>query len=106
MSLYTIEIDGRPIMTFAAQDQMEADAFTEADHLQADLMVLEHNKLPLWDGESELFVRKAHPEEEATWEVRLAQSQQKDLDPDPDSFAVFLVEVSDPDDEADEGDAE
>jgi hypothetical protein len=98
MSLYTIEIAGRPIMVFAAQDRMEADAFAKADHLRGDLLVLEHEGRPLWNGQSELFVRETHPEEAARWEIAFAEMRQAGEASEPEDCATFLVEVRDPTD--------
>ena len=106
MPLYTLEINGGPTMVFAAQDQTEADALVKAEWLQTDLMALKHDGIPLWDGEAELFVREARPEEAGKWHTDFARacSEGDAADDDRESWPVFLVAVADPtgDDRPDE----
>ena len=101
MSLFTLEIEGQPIMVFASEDQTTAELFAEAPSLHEDLMAFTHEGHPLWDGEAELSVREAHPEEASDWEAAFARARE-DGDADEgerDSFSVFLVEVNDAADE-------
>lgn len=100
MSLFTLEIERRPIMVFASEDQTTAELFTEDPSLHEDLMVFTHEGQPLWDGEAELSVREAHPQEASDWEAAFARAEEDgggDED-ERDSFTMFLVEVSDPTD--------
>ena len=98
MPLYTIEVNGRPTMVFAAEDRMEADALVEAEWLRSDLRALKHDGLPLWDGEAELVVREAWPEEAGKWDTDFARAcGEGDADDgDRESWPVFLVAVEDP----------
>lgn len=97
MSLFTIEIEGQPIMVFASEDRMTADQFTAESSLHEDLTVFMHEGRSLWDGKAELFVREAHPEEASCWEVAFARARESgDVDADEsDDFAMFLVSVTD-----------
>ena len=74
MGLFTIEAEGRPVMVVAAEDWEEAREFADSEALQADLMVLEHEGRPLWDGEGELLVREARPEEASAWQASFARA--------------------------------
>ena len=97
MSLFTLEIEGRPIMVFAGEDQTTAELFAEEPSLHEDLMAFAHEGKPLWDGEAELSVREAHPEEASDWEAAFA-SAVEDGEADEEEregFVVFLLEVSD-----------
>lgn len=100
MSLHIIEIEGKVVMAFPARDEIEALQFADSGPTQEDLAVLHHNGAPLWNGKDALFVRVAHPEEEAGWEAAFARALHAgDADPeDRDDWVVFLVPVSDPTD--------
>ncbi len=47
MNLYTIEIDRRPIMVFAAEDDGAAEDFAADEDLRAELLGLEHEGEPI-----------------------------------------------------------
>jgi hypothetical protein len=96
VSLYTIEIDGRPILVFAAEDDGAAEDFAADEDLRAELLGLEHEGEPIWDGDGELVVRRAHLEEASEWEGAHAKALLEGAaDEDDEDFAVFLLEVSD-----------
>ena len=101
MALYVIEVDGRGVMIFPAEDEDEADDFAASDPLRDDFRMLRLGTAPLWDGNSTLFVRPAHHEEEEAWRAAFAAALQGgDADPaDREDWAVFLVPVALPDDD-------
>jgi hypothetical protein len=106
MGLFTIEAEGRPVMVLTAEDREEAREFADSEALRADLMVLEHEGRPLWDGGSGLLVREARPGEVSAWQASFARAcADGDADEaDREDWATFLVEVVDPTGGADEGD--
>jgi len=109
MTLYIIEVEGRAVMAFPAEDEFKAYQFAESEATEEDLVVLHHNEAPIWDGESDLFVREAHAEEQAKWETAFAHAlQSSNADPmDRDQWVAFLIPVTDPtdlDDDLDEDD--
>ena len=99
MPLFTLEIAGRPVLVFSEDDRGGAEELV-ASSIGPDLLDFEEEEgRPVWDGEEELSVRDADPEEAARWEQGRAEAQQ-DVDAagdeeKPDGFAVFLIEVVD-----------
>ena len=106
MGLFTIEAEGRPIMVLTAEDWEEAREFADGEALRADLLVLEHEGRPLWDGGSGLLVREARPGEVSAWQASFARAcADGDADEeDREDWATFLLEVVDPTGDADEDD--
>ena len=106
MGLFTIEAEGRPVLVVAAEDREEAREFADSEALRMDLLVLEHQGRPLWDGGSTLHVREARPGEVSAWEASFARAcADGDADEaDREDWATFLVEVVDPTGGAGEGD--
>ncbi len=103
MDHFTVEIAGRAVACFRAEDHAEATHFFEAEDFREDLTILQSEGKPLWDGVAPLNLRKAKAEEANEVE----HAYEFDDDPDrtiDDEFVVFLVPISDLDDE--DGDAE
>lgn len=100
MDLFTIEIAGQPVMVFAGEDQAAGEPFTEEPSLHEILTAFMHESRSLWDGETELSVRKAHPEDASDWEAAFARAiEDGGADEDEhDGFSVFLVGADDLDD--------
>ncbi len=101
MSIYVVEIAGRGVVAFNATNRDEAHGFATKDGaLHDDLMVLEFGGKPLRDGEAELFVRDAFPEEQARWQASQARaSRDGEIEEEDDPWVLFLVPVSDPTDD-------
>ena len=100
MALFSIEIDGRPIMAFNASSLSEAQAFGADEDLRADLQVLEGPDGPLWDGQAKIVVRDALADEAALWEQTVAEERAAgELEDEEDTFAVYLLQVIDPEDD-------
>ena len=94
MALFTVEVSGRPVLVFSEEDRGAAEELL-ASAIGPDLLDFEEGGRPVWDGEEELTVRDARPEEEARWEQGLAEARQDDGsgDADDESHAVFLIDV-------------
>ena len=52
MAVYVAEIDGRAVVAFNAENDLEAQVVIEDEIFQNDLAVLESRGRPIWDGES------------------------------------------------------
>ena len=100
MALFTVEVSGRPVV-FSDDDRARAEELV-ASAIGPELLVFEEAGTPVWDGEDELTVREAGPEEAARWERGLPGAQRRDGAGGrvPEGYAVFLIEV-DPDPEED-----
>lgn len=100
MPLFTLEISGRPVLVFSEDDRGGAKELA-ASSIGPDLLDFEEEGRPVWDGEEELSVRDATPEEAASWEQGRAEARQDaeaaggDEGEEPDGFAVFLIEAVD-----------
>ena len=94
MALFTVEVSGRPVLVFSEEDRGAAEELL-ASSIGPDLLDFEEDGRPVWDGEEELTVREARPEEAAHWEQGLAEARQDDGsgEADDESHAVFLIEV-------------
>jgi hypothetical protein len=64
-SVFTIEIGGRPTLTFQAQNLREAHELCREEWLKGDLAEAKSDGAPLWDGKAELRARIALPDESA-----------------------------------------
>ena len=98
MTLYTLEVRGRAILLFPAEDDLEADTFAESRPVRQGLRALHHNHAPIWDGRGEIRARRADPAEVAGWEAAFVRALDGgDADPeDREDWALFLVPVTDP----------
>ena len=96
MALFTVEVSGRPVLVFSEEDRGSAEELL-ASSIGPDLLDFEEEGRPVWDGEEELTVRDASPEEAARWEQDLAEAGEDDGPggADDESRAVFLIEVVD-----------
>lgn len=98
MDYFTIEIGGKAIACFRSENDEDAKHFLEAEDFREDLTILESQGKPVWDGVAPITLRKATAEEAS--EVEHAY----EFDDDPsrtvdDEFVVFLIPISDMDDE-------
>ena len=97
MPLFTLEVSKRPVLVFAEEGR-DAAAELVASSIGPDLLDFEEEEgRPVWDGEEELTVREANPEEAARWEEGLAEAGEDDGSgtADDEGQAVFLIEVVD-----------
>ncbi|MBB3964836.1 MULTISPECIES: hypothetical protein [Rhizobium] len=104
MDYFTIEISGKPIASFRSENAEDARHFFEAEDFREDLTVLQTEGKPVWDGAAAITLRKATPDEAS--EVEHAY----EFDDDPsrtieDEFVVFLIPISDADEDDGNDDA-
>jgi hypothetical protein len=90
MTLFTVEVRGRPTLVFSSRDR-EAVGEVLAAAVSGDLAVLGRDGRPIWDGASQLALRQARPEEATRWQQGFARAVRVG-----ESALVFLVEVVGP----------
>lgn len=100
MALFTVEVEGRPILVFSEEDREAAEDLLTST-IGPDLMDFEEEGTPVWDGQGALSVREADAAETAQWEAGFASSHSpSDTEaPEEEGYAVFLIEVDQPEDE-------
>jgi hypothetical protein len=87
-SVFTIEIDGTPTLTFEAQNLGEAHELCHEEWLKSDLAEAKSDGAPLWDGKAKLRARIALPDERAVF----AEANNKGQ-PSDGLMLVYLVEL-------------
>jgi hypothetical protein len=76
MSVYVIEIAGRGIAAINADSLDEAETWFEGESFEDDLRRLVDNDGNLIrDGEQEIGIREAQPEEDAAWQRTVARER-------------------------------
>lgn len=97
--MFTLEISGKPVaVTNAGAD--EAHELFESGAFKEDLMVLESEGAPLWDGYASLTIRPATPEETTAFQSAATEERDADgLDDEPEPMVLFLVDVTEPDED-------
>lgn len=103
MPVYVLEIDGRAILAMGAMNRDDAEMRVEEEDFRAGLMILETDGMPLWDGSAELFLRDPFPEELAKFEGIRAQESDYPGEIDEEDFVVYLLPLTDPTDDFDDG---
>jgi hypothetical protein len=86
--VFTLEVDGRPILTFEAGRIREAQALCKEPWLHTDLRVLTSNGVPLMNANAKLSVRLANVEEANIFGEAAAATRQTD-----DMVLAYLVEL-------------
>ena len=106
--MFTIEIAGRPVAVTDANEE-EPRKLLEGEEFRADLLRLETDGGPLWNGRSALTVRAATEDEIAEFEQVDDDEDEDDEEGDEDAeeeeededaevaVIVFLVPIVDPD---------
>jgi hypothetical protein len=61
--IYTLEIDGKPVLSFQAATGEEARGVMKEEWLKSDLKAIKSGGRSLWDGKQKLTVRVAAPSE-------------------------------------------
>ena len=89
-SVFTIEIGGKPTVTFEAKSLREASEICNAPWLREDFASAHSNGAPLWDGKAELRARIGYEAEIATF-----SEASKDVEPSHGMLLVYLVELDD-----------
>ena len=98
MPVFTLEIAGQPILSMRAVSLREASATTRSPSFGADLMLLESEGRPLWDGRSPIHLRPADEEELAAFERAFAKAIKAGEAGKNEEWIAFLVPVSVPPD--------
>src|SRR6266576_6042825 len=100
MDIYVAEINGRSIAAVNADQIADAESLVTNPAIEIELMVLENEGAPLWDGEVPICVRPALPEEQAVWRDFQNQAiREGDIDAErTERRLCFLVPVVDPTD--------
>jgi hypothetical protein len=91
-SVFTIEIGGKPTVTFEAKSLREASEICNAPWLGEDFTSAHSNGAPLWDGKAQLRARMGYENEIATF-----SDVSKDAQPSDGMLLVYLVELDDND---------
>ena len=95
MTIYTVEVGGRPVAAMQSTSLGEAEEFLRSDAFLNDLTMYEMKGgepgEPIWDGEAEILVRESSPDEVAVWErIRAKAVRDGDTDPDDENFLTYL----------------
>ena len=100
MNVYVAEINGPGIAALNADQNSDAEKFVKNPAIEAELMVLENDGAPLWDGEASIRVRAAFPDEQSEWRESRDQAmrEEKNSSDNPEIWLCFLVPVIDPTD--------
>jgi hypothetical protein len=80
MMIFVVEIMGRSIAAFNAESKIAGEAFIGEEWFRSDLMALERDGTPLWDGKSEIYLREALAEEADQWRLAYARAQFKSIE--------------------------
>jgi len=99
MTVYVVEIKGRPVAVFNFDKAAEAEDFVRDPAFLDDLMALQTAGLPLWDGTAEICLRHALPAEDAKWRASRSKAVRDGNidDHKDDMWLAFLVSLTDPD---------
>ena len=99
MIVYVAEIDGRAVVAFSAENDLEAQLVIEDEIFQNDLAVLESSGRPIWDGEAEIDIREADEVERGKFESSRVKAVLEGEVGEGESWMVYLLPVSDPTDD-------
>jgi hypothetical protein len=96
--MFTLEISGKPVAVTNASEDEARDLF-ESGAFKDDLMTLESEGAPLWDGYASLKVRPATQDETAAFKSAATDEDggTDGADDEPGPMLMFLVDVADPD---------
>jgi hypothetical protein len=94
MQTYVAEIEGRAIMAFRARNNEQAQVWVASEEsIRSDLVALESQGRPLWDGKTELVVRAASTLSKQRGEKRASNLPNKTR---ITTRSCFCVPVTDP----------
>jgi hypothetical protein len=91
LSIFTIEVDGKPTLAFGVKRYSEAKAICGDEQLLAKLSSLKSGGVPLCGDNAVLNVRLAHPDEAARYKQAVGAPESTD-----DLMLVYLVELDGP----------
>jgi hypothetical protein len=94
MIVFVIEINGRAILAFDADSQLKAEQLATSPEIRSDLMVYETADGPIWNGQDEIVVRQAPPNERARWLFGRAHTEPPDTSgEEAPALLIYLVEI-------------
>lgn len=96
LSVFTVEVDGQPILTFEARLYSEAEVIIADERLRTTLRAAKSGGAPLCDDYSILRLRLAHSDEAKRYKVEATP-------PTDDLKLVYLVELDEPSDPGEGG---
>jgi hypothetical protein len=91
LSIFTIEVDRKPMFAFAAKRHQEAEAFCADERVLTKLKSVSSGGIQLCDEHSILRVRLATPDERARYRDRTERRSSME-----NRAAAFLVDVDEP----------
>ena len=87
-SIFTLEINGRPILSLQSKRHADAERLCEYDRLRTMLSKFTSDGAPLWDANARMKLRLATAEEAGLYR-RATQS----IEPSSDTKFVYLVDL-------------
>ena len=90
--LFTVEIDGNPIVSFEAISSREANELLKEEWFREDLCELRSGGEPLWDGKADLRSRPANEAEAERYQQFADQASEEA----GDILLAFLVTLDGP----------
>jgi len=106
MADWTLVVGDRPTLVFScsAESQGEAEFWFDEDDdsagIEENLYVFEdENGAPLWDGKSDLTIRRPNSIEHKAWRASYLKVLDEDKIEDGDPWVLFLMKVHDPTDD-------
>jgi hypothetical protein len=99
MIIFVIEINRTSILSFDAENPIEAERKAQSPILRSDLMVCETADGPVWNGEDAIVVREALPAERENWLFVRAHTEPATGEDDL-TLQVYLVDIVNEEDDA------
>jgi hypothetical protein len=90
LSIWTLEVDGRPTLAFEARKYREANELRYQDWLRAELSLQKFNGVPLCGVDSHLRIRLARAAEMVLYRQAAEANNSSD-----DTKLVYLIELDD-----------
>ena len=88
--VFVLDVAGRPTVAFEALSVGEARQLPREEWLQAEMLSLKNEDMPLWDCKATMHVRHAAPAESAAFVAASAGRTQHEED---ECFLVYLVSI-------------
>ena len=90
LSIWTLEVDGRPTLAFEARKYHEANELRHAEWLRVELGLQKFNSVPLCGADSRLRIRLARAAEMVLYRQAAEAGNSSD-----DTMLVYLIELDD-----------
>lgn len=96
--MFTLEVAGKPIaVTNASED--EAREVFESDAFKDDLMAIESEGAPIWDGFATLTIRPATREEAKDFDDAPTEDNGGEPAEEPTPVIMFLIDIDEPEED-------